>query len=398
MKQLLPALLVVSVAPAGAAVLVDAYQPASVNLSESWKMTPQVDVGVGFDDNTAHSSANEVDSWFWRIAPELLFHAGNDTSRYEIDYRLVDGHYFSSDEDDYTDHALKLGLEHHFTRRHRIEAFYNYRREHEARGEGITETRGLAVDTVAKLDVQDAAIIYGFGVPSARINLDFELGYYDKEYTNLRAISQFRDYDTTRARVTMYWRLGAKTKLIGEWNGYNTEFARDDADGLNRDSFDQQIFTGIRWEATSKTSGTIKLGYETRDFDSSGRTDFDGFAWKIGMDWKPRSYSVFSLESGSRTKDPDTLGDFVEEDSYRVMWNHKWRERLSTSASISYTDETFTGFDREDELLQASVGITLAWKRWLASDFTYQIADQDSTREAAKYDKNLFLATVRISL
>ncbi|QIZ78452.1 outer membrane beta-barrel protein [Ferrimonas lipolytica] len=395
MKRMLPVVLLTTTSIVHAA---DVYQPAPIHLSDSWDLTPKVAVGLGFDDNTANSNSGEIDSWFWRIAPELLLHAGDDNNNYQIDYRMVDGNYFSSSEDDFTDHSLKFAVEHHFTRRHRIDAHYQYRREHESRGEGITEGQGLAVDEVAEMDVQDAALVYGFGREAARINLDFELGYYDKDYDNLKNISQYSDYSTERARVTMYWRLGSRTRLLGEWNGYDTEYDDDPINAPERGSKSYRLFAGVTWEATSKTSGTIKLGYEERDFDSSEREDFDGLAWQASVDYQPRTYSTFTLTSGGRAKDPDTFGDYIEETTLGLAWNHQWRPRLSTFTSVQYVGEEFTGFDRDDDMYKAKVGVSMAWKRWLASDFSYEFVDQDSNIEVAKYDKNIFLASLRISL
>lgn len=398
MKKVFSALVAVGILPLAGQSLANVYGPAHVDVTEGLRFTPELEVGLGYDDNTAHTDQDKIDSWFYRITPDFRLNFGNNRTQFNTTYRLTDAHYFDSDEDDYTDHNFRVGVEHHFTRRHRFDTYYNYRRAHDARGEGILDTAGNQVDEVAEIDIHDVAFIYGFGAPSARINADFEVGYYDKEYANYRNVARFRDYETFRSRVTLYWRLGAKTQLLGEWNGNDTDYKHTAPGESDRESFDQQIYTGVRWEATSKTSGTVKLGYADRDFDSSDREDFDGVAWNVSVDWKPRTYSVFTFESGSRSKNPDTFGDYVEEDSYSLAWDHQWRERLSTAASIEYIDEEYTGVDRDDEFFAASVAISIAWKRWLKSDLGYQYSDQDSNLENAKYDKNQFLATIRVSL
>ncbi|WP_169628198.1 outer membrane beta-barrel protein [Ferrimonas futtsuensis] len=374
------------------------YQPADVEMGAGWNFMPQVGVGLGYDDNTAHSNTGAIDSWFWELSPEFLIHAGNDVRSYQISYLLTDANYEDSSEDDYTDHRFKIDVHHEFTRRHRLDFNYAYYRNHEARGLGITEGFGQNFSEVAEFDVHDVGVIYGFGVPSAKFNLDLELGYYDKDYTNLETISQFRDYDSVMGRATVYWRLSPRTSLLAEWVGEDKTYDRNAVGEASRDSFDQKYLAGLRWDATSKTSGTIKLGFEDRSFDSSSRKDFDGFAWSAALDWKPRTYSTFTLEGGSRAKDPDTLGDYVEENSLGLRWKHEWRSRLSTLASIRYLDESFTGIDRDDELWEATLGATLVWKRWISTEFEYRYADQSSNIDRLNYDKNLFLATVRLSL
>ncbi|WP_169307131.1 outer membrane beta-barrel protein [Ferrimonas sediminicola] len=374
------------------------YQPANLEMGKGWQFMPQLGVGLGYDDNTAHSSADAIDSWYWEVSPEFLIHAGNQVNSYQLSYLVTDGNYEDSSEDDFTDHRVKLDIHHEFTRRHRLNFNYTYYRDHEARGEGITEGFGQDFDEVAEFDVHDVGLIYGFGVPSAKINLDLELGYYDKNYTNLETISQFRDYDSVLGRATVYWRLGPKTSVLFEWDGEDKSYDRSAQGEPSRDSFDQRLLVGFKWDATSKTSGTVKLGYEDRNFDADSREDFDGVAWNVAVDWKPRSYSTFTIDGGSRAKDPDTLGDYVEENSLGVRWTHDWRSRLSTLAAIRYLDESFTGIDRDDELWEATLGATLIWKRWLSTEFEYRYADQSSNIDRLNYDKNLFLATVRLSL
>ncbi|WP_084144301.1 outer membrane beta-barrel protein [Ferrimonas kyonanensis] len=374
------------------------YQPANVEMGKGWKFTPQLSAGIGYDDNTAYSSGSGIDSWFWEVTPEFLVHAGNEVSGYKIGYLLTDGNYFDSSEDDYTDHRFKVDVNHQFTRRHRIDFNYTYFRDHEARGTGITEGRGESFDTVAEFNLHDASIIYGFGVPSATINADFELGFYDKDYTNLEAISQFRDYDSIRARTTLYWRLGAKSSLLLEWNGEDKGYDRNAVGETSRDSVDQQLLAGFKWDATSKTSGEVKIGYEDRNFDDGSREDFSGVAWQAAIDWLPRTYSKFTFETGARAKDPDTFGDYVEEQTYGVNWQHQWRQRFSTSARIRYVDDSYTGIDRDDERLEASVGATLVWRRWLSTELVYRYAEQDSNIQLVTYDKNVFLVSMRVSL
>lgn len=376
---------------------IDVYKPANMELGSGWKLTPQLRAAVGFDDNTAHTNSDETDSWFLELAPELLLHAGNEVTSYKIGYLLIDGNYFSSSEDDYTDHRFKVDLSHDFTRRHRLDFNYTYRRDHEARGKGITEGNGNNVNEVAEFDVQDVSATYGFGIPTAKLNADFKLGYYQKDYTNFEPISDFRDYDAVLGSITGYWRLSQKTSIVLQWLGEDKTYDRSDATG-SRDSFTQTLLGGVKWEATSNTIGEVKVGYENRDFDDGDREDFDGLAWEARVVWKPRSYSTFEFTTGNRAKDPDTFGDYVEEQSYQLNWHHKWRERMATNFDLQYLDESYTGIDRDDEEWTMRVGLEYAWRRWLVTEFSYAYSDHSSDLQQVEYDKSVWLLSTRIAL
>ncbi|MFI3245042.1 MAG: outer membrane beta-barrel protein [Ferrimonas sp.] len=375
------------------------FSPAPINLINGVQFVPDLDVGLGYNDNTARSNSDKTHSWFSQVTPSFYLQHQRERSRVKLTYRLENGKYFRSKDDDYTDHLIDFNLLYHLTRRHRIETYYNYLRGHEARGTGILQAGFiLDDDKVAKTDIHHAAFIYGYGAKTARINAEFEIGNYEKEYRNYLAISRFRNNETTNIRFSLFWRLAPKTQLLTEWHGFDTDYRFLEATEVTRDSRNQRIFAGIQWNATAKTSGLIKLGYENRNFNADSRQDFNGFAWKANVVWRPRTYSTIEFETGSRAKDPDTFGDYIREDRYYLNWRHEWKKRFSTTISFDYLDERYTGIDRNDQLFETTIGVVINWRRWFSTELSYQYINQDSNFEIDRYDQNVLLASVRIAL
>ncbi|MBW8191448.1 outer membrane beta-barrel protein [Neiella marina] len=376
----------------------NAYEPAQVEVSNGLKFVPEIATDIGYNDNPANQQDDEQDSWFAIVSPKFALQGGNNITGYGVTYTLIDGSYADSDEDDFTDHVVDTRFNHEFTARHRIELNYQFARRHEERGTGLSEGRPDAFDEVVEKDNQRVDLVYGLGVREATFNVDLHLGYADVDYRNFEEVSDYRDYDSLLAGTVLYWRLAPRTSLLFEWQMDDKEYNKTAATENSRDSKDHKALVGLKWEATGKTSGEIKMGYEDRNYDADARKDFSGFTWLVGVEWQPLTYSTISLDSGRRAKDPDTLGDYIEESSVHARWRHNWSNRLATITGIEYVEESFTGIDREDEFLSSSIGLRYDWLRWLSTEVKYSYTDMDSNIDAVTYDKNVYTLTVNASL
>ncbi|MDZ7902899.1 MAG: hypothetical protein U5L01_10335 [Rheinheimera sp.] len=74
------------------------------------------------------------------------------------------------------------------------------------------------------------------------------------------------------------------------------------------------------WSGKSAAAtGTVKAGYQDKNFDLLAREDFHGFAWEAILLWQPLTYSGFDIATGRRAKDVDSVavvGDYIIETTY----------------------------------------------------------------------------------
>lgn len=374
-------------------------EPADMEITRGLQLTPTLGVEFGFDDNTTHDDDKTDDSSYLVIAPRFKLSADTkSTSEYYLSYELNDATYFSSDEDDYTDHFVEALASHEFTARHRLRGQYNYERMHDARGLGITEGQGANVNSVAEQDIHRAFLRYGFGARSARFNIDVEAGYYSREFANFRSVGKFRDYDKLIGIGTFYWNLAPKTSALIEWRREEQEYDQTAATESSRDSTDDKVQLGLRWDATYKTTGILKLGYQSRDFDSGQREDFDGFSGLLGVEWRPRSYSMVIINGGYSARDPDTFGDYIEEATLDASWKYAFNERLYSQLGLGYTNESYTGVDRDDDSLAASISGVYLWRRWFEAELGFSYEDQNSDLDEIEYDNSIVFLALTMSL
>ncbi|MBW3141628.1 outer membrane beta-barrel protein [Ferrimonas balearica] len=374
------------------------FEPARLRLGEGVQFQPTMGLEYGYDDNLLHTSAESLDSQYLRITPELQFVWGRRISHLKAGYVLDAASYFDSSDDNYIDHDLNLIGHHEFTARHRVDATYDYVKGHQARGTGIAEFS--ETDEPVEFTEHDAYGAYEFGAQTARMQLGVNLGYYQRTYDNFRERSQYRDYDTFRYGATAKWRVGARTKLLLDLSDSDISYDRVEPGQLSRDSNVTRGLVGVIWEATAKSEGRAAFGVEDKRFDDSGREDFTGFAWDVAFIWRPTTYSTLELISARESKDPFTNGDYVEESSYELGWEHYWQERWATNLELLYADKDYTGDDREDEVTKIRVGVIYEFRRWLKFEPFYSYWDNSSTRTDPQlnYDKNQFGLVMTLAL
>lgn len=113
-------------------------------------------------------------------------------------YRFRNGTYFSSQQDNFTDHYLDLTSDWELNSRHRIGFEYNLALAHEGRGENDT-TLGLDYN---QYESHSANLGYGFGSTEAIGRIETNIGWQDFTYQNNRTITQYQDWDELRFNST----------------------------------------------------------------------------------------------------------------------------------------------------------------------------------------------------
>lgn len=374
------------------------FEPARVRLGDGAQFQPVMGLEYGYDDNLLHTGADTLDSQYLRLIPELQFVWGRRISHIKAGYTLDAATYFDSSDDNYVDHQVDLIGHHEFTARHRIDATYEFLKGHQARGTGIAEFE--QTDKPVKFTDHDVDAAYEFGAQSARMQLGVNLGYYQRTYDNFRERSQYRDYDSFHYGATFKWRVGTRTKLLLDLSDSDINYDRVEPGQISRDSNVTRGLVGVIWEATAKSEGRAAFGIEDKRFVDKGREDFTGFAWDVAFTWRPTTYSTLELVSARESKDPFTSGDYVEESSYELNWEHYWLERWATDIQLSYVDKDYTGDDREDEITKIRLGVIYEFRRWMKLEPFYSYWDNSSTRQDPElnYDKNQFGILITLAL
>lgn len=364
-----------------------AVDPQSINITDGIMFTPTLEVGERYDSNIRAVETGEESSYVTSISPTLALAAEGRKSAYVLSYTADMDIFHSSRDDDNTDHHLTADAGFEFNSRNRLLLNAGYH--------NVENTASLD-QTVEndKYSTSDIGGLYTFGAETARTQVDFGANYQELRYQNSNGLNADKERDTTALKTTVYYRLGPKTRALVE--GRHTDYDYTSNDPL--DSYNLGLLGGVTWEATAKTTGTVKIGGESKRFDISNQNDKSGALWEVGVAWMPRTYSTFELTTRGGLDEGYDNASAIDVQTTSLNWEHAWLERLSSTAFISYADQEYLDIDRDDKLTNLGLGLSYEMRRWLDLGVGYTFSDNDSSAATESYERHIMSVSFTASL
>jgi hypothetical protein len=347
-----------------------------------------------------------VNTWGIRVEPGLVYEAGSEIRKFVGEWQLEGGLHEASSNDDYLDNTLLASIEYQPTTRLYGALRGSFRDDHDPRGTGRAEgvNTELLPDTELLQDDPDEWHSLGvesnlaYGARNATGRFELDLGYVAKDYDNNRLFTFIRDRNDLYAAGRFLYRIAPSTSLLIEGRG--TDYSYDQhivgVPGLNSEVY--RVLGGLRWEVTGKTTGFAKLGYITKDFNAPKRADTDAVSWEVGLEWQPRTYSIWNFSTARDFQETNGAGNFIRHDNFDVSWKHFWLDRLSSEIDFGYAMNTFDPLLREDDLLNAGIRLDYLMRRWLTLGAGYHYGKRNSNDDFFDYERNLFEIVMRIAL
>ncbi|MEO3680734.1 outer membrane beta-barrel protein [Shewanella vesiculosa] len=361
---------------------------------------PGLTSGLKYDDNltSASGSADKLDSWILTVTPAVQAQMLDGNNVYTLEAGFEYAEYFDSSDDNYLDALLKAKSELELNQSNRAELEVFYVSGHEDRGSGVFEgTSGVLQDEANTFDILSAGGFYEYGAMSTPARIRLNAKYFSKQYTNFETVTQYRNFANTTLGGTLFYDTQSSTSVFLELITVVTAYDEIDPTG-DRDSTTNTARLGVEWEATASTEGSIKIGYQAKDFDNNAREDFSGLSWDAKVTWTPLTYSSIDLTTGRASKDPNGVGDFIRATSYGIKWNHEWSELFSSFIGLNQVTDAYTGIDREDKTKAYQFGLNYNVTRWLTLKSGININQVDSTDTQFSFDRNVYFVNAEMTL
>lgn len=382
------ALFVVALSVGVSAPALANLKPGSFMTKDGAEITPTLQTGISSNNNFFSTPTDESSRLVWSISPNIIALIEDGPDSYKLDLGTSSSFHNKDSVDNFTQVNIGAGVHKEFTSQHRVDVNAKADWLYEPRGSGLTEGLGNTVDELVKYQQNNILGRYEYGAQSSKAQVAFSAGFFSKQYQNFRDVSQFRDYDKSLLGVTGYYNTQAATRTFLEVKQENYRYDVLQANGISRDSNDVKVLLGMEWEATAVTSGTVKLGYQNKDFSSSQRENFSGLSWEAAVNWQPLSYSSVQLMTSRAAKDPLVQGDYIKESVYGVKWTHSWGDYLSSLASLNYIDEQYTGdIGRKDKTKNARLGLNYTANNFGMVSTYIDFIDRDSTQNTIEFDR-----------
>jgi len=355
---------------------------------------PILDIEQQHDSNISKSENDPVSSFKTLFRPSVSVVSGNTQKYFGMQYKLDHGKLWSSSTDTYTDHFIDAFSHHELSSKARVDVGLNYSRSHDQRGSTFTGVlaRLPGLNDPDRWHQMSAAVSVGYGHEEARMKLTADGSYFVKRYDNNRLFTASRDVSESSVAGTLYYRVQSKLYLLFDADYGVLDYTLP---ASLLDSRELTLSTGVTWESTAKTTGTIKIGWRRRAGLSNQVAS--GLSWDAMLTWQPRSYSTLELSSFYGSSETlGAAGSFVQALRNQLDWSHMWGARLGHAVSAAASKDKYIGTARVDYLTDVSVNLTYAFKPWLEVRGGYTYAARSSNELLSSYKQQILSVAVHV--
>lgn len=311
---------------------------------------PSLLLGMGYNDNVTGINLGRVGSTVLSVQPRVVAELKKSGDRYTLTYNGNFNRYTRSSADNFNNHDLTLAGDNYFSSRSRLGWSAGYVASSDPRG---------STDRVqsAEPDRWHAPVLQGryiYGSDGAQGRFEMEGTIQNKRYDNNRLFTVGSDVDIQSMAGRFFVRVMPKTSAVFEVRHIVSDYKQLTS---TQDNNDNRYLVGLTWDAASKTSGSFKVGYQRKDFNSPLVRDATAGTWEGGLKWSPLTYSVFDLTTGRAAADSSGTGDYVVKNGTSLVWNHRWKSYLLSRVLVSSVRDDYVGGSRVDTTRNLGVGV-----------------------------------------
>jgi len=362
---------------------------------------PTIGASIGYDDNITRANTNEIGSSFYMISPAVRAELPTDHSVVGLTAAANWIWYSDSSQDDRDSWILSADWMWDISARQDLGLFANYTEDVDQRGTGRTQGDAGLIE-----QEPDAWKQFGYGgqwdygAVGSRGRVSLLAGASDITYQNNRGDgtetvpgTTALDRDWWYWGGTFYWRVAPKTSLLANYQ--YTDMSYETAS--SSDSTIENYMLGVTWDATARTDGTIQYGVQKRNFEDPSQPDYDGPTWLASVNWRPRTYSLFTLSASRATQEPDGGGAYMLRQDVMLSWIHQWAERFGTNVDIGYGEDEYKPSSRTDDLIYWGVGANYTFNQHFRFGASITGYDRDSDINEYNYQRLVYLLTLEAS-
>jgi hypothetical protein len=299
--------------------------------------------------------------------------------------------YDSSHDDDFVAHDVRVAGDNYFSARSRLGWSIGHM--------GAVDPRGATQRTIStNPDRWNATVAEGryiYGAPDAAGRVEFDVSYVPKRYQNNRTFTEVADVDVSQFAGRFFYRVGARTLMFVE--ARQTKYDYKSATSIDNNT-ERNYNVGVTWEATAATTGVVKFGHLSKNFDLAGISDFSGTSWEASVRWLPLSYAAFDLSTSRSTADPTGVGDYVLNTGSSLAWVHRWTGYLNSRVAYSSLRSSYAAAARVDTTKTWSATVSYNVLRWLTLGIDYANIDRSSDDPTAAFRRNVVMFTANLTL
>ena len=351
---------------------------------------PSVSTNIGYNDNLLSDNSNSLKSSYTDLASTVVGELKHKGDRYTALASINARRYIESAADNINDSQLVVAADNYYSARARSGLALGLVNSSDARG---SNNRPVTAE-VARWHSTNFNGTFIYGAPEAPGRVEFDVGNQDKVYDNERAITAVGDVDTGSYAGRVFYRLGTRSLALAEFRDAKANYGSSPIDS----NIERRYYVGLTWEATAATTGIVKIGQMTKDFDQGGRQGYSGGSWEATVRWLPLTYSAVDFQASRTTADATGFGNYNLVTNTSIIWNHKWNQSLGSRLMVGLMDTEFGGTPRQDSAVNFGIKVDYAIRRWLKVGVDFARTDNTSNYAAYEYKRNIAMLTLEATL
>lgn len=388
---------VMSVLFAGVAVAADVQQQsndkqnnaAGVINAGGFEIRPTLSLAIGKNDNVGLASAGKTSSNFTKLSPKVSVEMPTQGQVYSATYSGTYANYTGSTVDNYYDHGFGLAAKNDWSTRVNSVINVDYNKGHDGRNAlpNANTFKQLWHTTGVKGMVH-------YGADGAQGQFELTAGQVAKRYdtnnggTNLpgTGTSLFNN-DATSLMGAFFYKVAPATHMIVQAG--TTSFSYLDAASKIHDSKEQQYMVGVKWDATAKTTGSVKVGKVNKTFNLGTFPSASATAWDANVTWSPLTYSVVNVSLSQKAAESYGVGSSLVSQDSNVDWTHGWSNYIKSKLSFGDGVDTYQAINQVNKRQTYGAKLSYEVNRWLNAGVEYQNTKRNSTNPVLTYTQNI---------
>lgn len=361
------------------------------------KVMPSLDMQYKYDDNIFESEQNKTSSLITVLKPGLAMSVDNGISEAALMYSAENASYQDSPEDDYTDQRMGLGFHHAFRRWAILDLGVGYDQLHEARGEAYSQGNATALLEPDKYKVISSNAMFRLGTRKSRGMFEYKVAGTSLRYTTREDLTAGRNYNYLNGRLTYHFNISSKTSLLAETR-YGLYDYVSESSVVSRDSNEQHHYLGLSWEYSKLSSGAIKVGQQTKNFNDTSLTGDSGLSWEVSMLWKPTQLTTIKMVSSGKNQESVGVGTHVLSRSGFISIRNSLTRLIAIDLRANATHNTYRPNDRAEALGAFSMKLIFSPQSWVHLEMGGEHSQRRSDQVGLDYRRNIISIGLRISV
>jgi hypothetical protein len=292
-------------------------------------------------------------------------------------YKIDSENYLEHDSGDFVNHKGEALFALNSDAGHRFEIIGITQVSHDSKGEQPTEE--LAAFTSQRFDVSALATL------GSKLRLRADISQFTIDYD--KDLFMAKEHEDISYAGYIYFKFMPKTSIFLEYAvtklDYDEQFALD--------SKETDYMVGLQWDITGDTTGSIKAGYSTREFDAAARNKESGVKLIGDMDFKVSDKTNVGLDVSRVRKEAGIPSvDFLITQGIRASIKSKPLAKWSWNGSVSYeqTEYVGQGIDRNDNLISGRLSVNFQLQKWLGLLAGVSREQKTSSETSVEYSTN----------